>query len=256
MYIILEACKLADPARDSRGNVNLSVEFFLNHADFSNDPAGFDKLNNRATKIREFGKKLKPARDKIISHLDRPTAVSDIAGLGAADTAEWNEFWLDVDAFVQLLCMHHFAQVNHGLLFAAHSDVGRVVTTLRENGRGLANMTKKDQTLITSLGRISKYLPNTSLDPLSRVKIDDKGRLWVEEDTILIVLRGHLIIEHELVDICDRFLQQPDALPDRTQFRYALTRRSCRSRRRRVPKSRLRYFERPKSHSEQTRSYS
>jgi hypothetical protein len=42
--------------------------------------------------------------------------------------------------------------------------------------------------------------------------------LWVDEDTILIVLRGHLIIEHELVDICDRFIRQPDALPDRLNF--------------------------------------
>jgi hypothetical protein len=48
-------------------------------------------------------------------------------------------------------------------------------------------MTKKDQSLIASLDRISKYLPNASLDPLSRVKLDDKGRLWVDEDTILIV---------------------------------------------------------------------
>jgi hypothetical protein len=71
---------------------------------------------------------------------------------------------------------------------------------------------------MTSLGRISKYLPNTSLNPLSRVKLDDKGRLWVNEDTILIVLRGHLIIEHELVDICDKVLPQPDALSERLNF--------------------------------------
>jgi hypothetical protein len=85
-------------------------------------------------------------------------------------------------------------------------------------------MTKKDQPLMASLDRISKYLPNTSLDPLSRVKIDDKGRLWVDEDTVLIVLRGHLIIEHELVDICDKVLQQPDALPDRLNFDTRLRR--------------------------------
>jgi uncharacterized protein YutE (UPF0331/DUF86 family) len=79
-------------------------------------------------------------------------------------------------------------------------------------------MSRRDQPAITSLGRISKYLPNTSLDHLSRVKIDERGRFWVEEDTILIVLRGHLIIEHDLVDICDRFFLQPNALPDRLNF--------------------------------------
>jgi hypothetical protein len=80
------------------------------------------------------------------------------------------------------------------------------------------SMAKKDQSIMTSLGRISAYLPNTRLDHFPRVRIDDRGRVWVEEDTILIVLRGHLIVEHELVDICDRFLPQPDALSDRLNF--------------------------------------
>jgi hypothetical protein len=83
---------------------------------------------------------------------------------------------------------------------------------------GRTGRTKKDQSMIASLDRIGRYLPNTTLDPLSRVKFDDKGRLWVDEDTILIVLREHLIIEHELVDICDKVLPQPDALPDRLNF--------------------------------------
>jgi len=77
---------------------------------------------------------------------------------------------------------------------------------------------KKDKSALTSLGRISNYLPNNRLDHLSRVKIDSRGRLWVDEDTVIIILRGHLIVEHELVDICGRFLQQPDALPDRLNF--------------------------------------
>jgi hypothetical protein len=95
-YVILEVCKLADPAGDFRGNENLSVEFFVNHADFSTDPAAFDNLKYRATKLREFGKKLKPARDKLISHSDRKTILSGIKGLGGADTDEWVKYWLDV----------------------------------------------------------------------------------------------------------------------------------------------------------------
>ena len=134
MYIILEACKLADPARDVRNNVNLSVEFFVNHTDFSNDPGEFDKLNNRAAKIREFGQKLKPARDKIISHLDRPTASSSIKE-GAADTYEWNEFWLDLELFVQILCHHYFSTIRHNLILGANSDAGSIVKTLRRADR-------------------------------------------------------------------------------------------------------------------------
>jgi hypothetical protein len=83
---------------------------------------------------------------------------------------------------------------------------------------GGLRMAEKDHPTTTSLGLISTYLPNTRLDHLSRVKIDEQGRLWVDDDTVSIVLRGHLIIEHELVDICGRFLRQPDALPDRLNF--------------------------------------
>ena len=79
-------------------------------------------------------------------------------------------------------------------------------------------MSKKEQSVMTSLGRISRYLPNTDLDRLSRIRVDGKGRIWVDEDTILIILRGHLIIERELVDICDRCLRQPEALSDRLSF--------------------------------------
>jgi hypothetical protein len=36
---------------------------------------------------------------------------------------------------------------------------------------------------MNSLGRITKHLPNTTLDdPLSRVTIDARGRVWVAED--------------------------------------------------------------------------
>ena len=66
-----------------------------------------------------------------------------------------------------------------------------------------------------SLGRITKHLPNTRLgDPLDRLTVDARGRVWVTEDTTLVLLKGHLLIEAELIDICARFLRNPDALED------------------------------------------
>jgi AbiU2 len=129
-YLIVEVCKLADPARDFRRNENLSGEFFLNRADFSTDQAAFDKLKYRGTAIREFGKKLKPARDKLISHSDRTTILRGIKGLGGADTDEWTKFWLNVQDFVKLLCERYLGQtiyINGG----ANSDAGQLVETLR-----------------------------------------------------------------------------------------------------------------------------
>ena len=63
-----------------------------------------------------------------------------------------------------------------------------------------------------SLGRITKHLPNTTLDHLGRIAVDARGRVWVTDDTMLIILKGHLLIEAELIDICARVLKDPDAL--------------------------------------------
>jgi uncharacterized protein YutE (UPF0331/DUF86 family) len=66
---------------------------------------------------------------------------------------------------------------------------------------------------MNSLGRITRHLPNTTLDdPLARITVDARGRIWVTEDTTLVILKGHLIIEAELIDICGRLLKNPDAL--------------------------------------------
>ena len=67
--------------------------------------------------------------------------------------------------------------------------------------------------VVRSLGRITKHLPYTTLDdPLNRITIDARGRIWVIEDTTLVLLKGHLLIEAELIDICGRLLKNPDAL--------------------------------------------
>jgi hypothetical protein len=131
MSLILEACKLAvDPAEDPRGYENLSVQFFVNHADFSTDSAASDEFNNRAKAIREFGKKLKSARDKMISHLDRATN-TNLSGtnLGGVSLAEWDNFWLDLEAFAQLLCLKCFGTTKHNLILDV-SDAAQLVETL------------------------------------------------------------------------------------------------------------------------------
>ncbi len=65
---------------------------------------------------------------------------------------------------------------------------------------------------LNSLGRIAKHLPNTTLDHLSRITVDARGKVWVTDDATVILLKGHLLIEAELVDICRRLLKDPEAL--------------------------------------------
>jgi hypothetical protein len=50
--------------------------------------------------------------------------------------------------------------------------------------------------LAKSLGRIAKHLPNTTLDdPLNRITVDDRGRVWVTEDTTLLFSRDLSLLE-------------------------------------------------------------
>jgi uncharacterized protein YutE (UPF0331/DUF86 family) len=65
-----------------------------------------------------------------------------------------------------------------------------------------------------SLGRIVKHLPNITLDPRSRITVDESGHIWTTDDTTLVILKGHLLIEAELIDICGRLLASPQALTD------------------------------------------
>jgi hypothetical protein len=131
-HIILDVCKLGDPASDFRGNENLSIDFFVKCADFAAAPAQFDHLRCRATKLRNFIAKLKPARDKLISHRDRNTVLSGISGLGGADTDEWVGFWLDLQVFVAILCERYLGQRLY-FCGGANSDAHVVVDMLRQS---------------------------------------------------------------------------------------------------------------------------
>jgi putative transcriptional regulator len=120
-YIILQVCKLTDPAVDGRGNENLTVKFLAANADFRSDPAGAVELRARAGKIEQFRSQLKPARDKFISHLDRKS-ISDGQPLGGAPTDAWADFWLDLQVFVKLLWKRYFGEESMYICGAAGSS--------------------------------------------------------------------------------------------------------------------------------------
>jgi hypothetical protein len=60
-----------------------------------------------AEKLETFGKKLRPARDKIISHFDRKT-IHVGKPLGAAEPEEWKGYWSDLEQFVEILYERYF----------------------------------------------------------------------------------------------------------------------------------------------------
>jgi hypothetical protein len=109
--MILQVCKMTDPARDVRGNDNHTVAFLLEHYDFSFDPALKDRLTGLRARLESFGAKLRPARNKFISHADKAARLAGNPLGGVAD-GDWNQFWADLQDFVSLI-----HQKVHGLPF-------------------------------------------------------------------------------------------------------------------------------------------
>lgn len=101
-YMILQVCKITDPARDFRKNDNHTIAFLLQHYDFSADPAKAQRLAQLDGRLQAFRQKLLPARNKLISHADRDAILAGHA-LGGASQSEWNQFWLDLQDVVCII---------------------------------------------------------------------------------------------------------------------------------------------------------
>jgi AbiU2 len=101
-YVILQVCKMTDPARDVRGNDNHTVAFLLEYYDFSSDFPLRERLTSLRAQLESFGAKLRPARNKLISHADRGARLAGNP-LGGVAEGDWNQFWLDLQDFVCLI---------------------------------------------------------------------------------------------------------------------------------------------------------
>jgi hypothetical protein len=101
-YVILQACKITDPAQDGRKNDNHTVAFLLKHYGLSADPVVGKRLVTLEAKLEGFRQRILPARNKLISHADR-SAILAGQPLGAASDAEWNEFWRDLQELVSII---------------------------------------------------------------------------------------------------------------------------------------------------------
>ncbi|MDE2166566.1 MAG: hypothetical protein KGJ66_09550 [Alphaproteobacteria bacterium] len=128
-HLILQICKVTDP-ETTFGNENHTIEFFVSNADFSATPAKLDRLIDLSKMIHEFRNKLKLARDKIISHLDRNTML-DRKTLGAATKKEWDEFWLNLQDFVFIMHDHFLAEPLAINDVAMLSDADSLIKALR-----------------------------------------------------------------------------------------------------------------------------
>jgi hypothetical protein len=81
--------------------------------------------------LENFGKKLRPARDKIISHFDRRT-IHDGKPLGGAEPEEWARYWSDLEQFVEILYQRYFDMTVHIRAATASTDAAVLRGVLEE----------------------------------------------------------------------------------------------------------------------------
>lgn len=148
-YVIQQICKITDPAEQRFKNkvvVNHTVEFFVKNADFATAPEKLDRLKELQAAMDRFRDKLKPARDKLISHLDRDAVLAD-ANLGAALTSDWDAFWADLQEFVAIL---HERYIGHSLKINSVgmlSDADTLIKALRHGAHFDAIIHSDDKAL-------------------------------------------------------------------------------------------------------------
>ena len=98
-HLVLQICKLTDP-KTTMGRENLTLDYLVANADFA-APAEQAIAITLRDRINAFRTTIVPARNKLISHLDRESVMAGTA-LGAADNAAWELFWSDLDALLDL----------------------------------------------------------------------------------------------------------------------------------------------------------
>jgi hypothetical protein len=95
-YILLQQCKLTDPASSGKDRSNLTTNYILK-LDWSEDTR--QVLNAKNSELMNFRARIVDARRKLIAHLDLGTRVQSI-GLGEFSAAEEASFWSALQAFV------------------------------------------------------------------------------------------------------------------------------------------------------------
>lgn len=98
-YWIQQLAKLHDPAVQCN-NQNLSVDYILEHGQW--DTATKSELTDLRNRMVVFEKKLRSARNKIISHNDLST-ISQATDLGGFDQGDDDEYFKNLHEFASVV---------------------------------------------------------------------------------------------------------------------------------------------------------
>jgi hypothetical protein len=127
--LVQRVCRLTDNAQ-TMGRKNLTIKFLVDHTDFSAAPMTLDKLRTLSDAIHRFRDRIVEARNRFIGHLDLEAVGLD-QPLGAASDAEWLQFWLDLQDFLDLLLQLHGMKHFYLNAIGNMSDTDSLITALR-----------------------------------------------------------------------------------------------------------------------------
>jgi hypothetical protein len=127
--LVQRICRLTDDAQTGKRN-NLTVKFLIEHTDFSAAPATLDKLRALSGSIHHFRDQIVDARNRFISHLDLDAVRMD-KPLGVASDAQWLQFWLDLQDFLDQLLRHYGMKGFYLNAMGNMSDADSLLTALR-----------------------------------------------------------------------------------------------------------------------------
>lgn len=132
-HLILQICKLSDH-EVTMGRRNLTIEFLMNNSDFSASPRELAKLEKIASRIEAFHKRILPARNRLISHLDLEAALGR-KSLGVAPRAAWQRFWLDLQDFASIFYKRYVDSKSPFYLNAVSrmSDADQLIKAVKES---------------------------------------------------------------------------------------------------------------------------
>jgi hypothetical protein len=122
--IILQVCTLTDLSVQGRRQ-NLSLQFFIENSDF--ESTRIPLIYERILKFREI---IKPARNKFISHFDLESTRA-AKPLGVASRELWNQFWIDLQEFVNILSKELLNQPNLQINAISNTDLPKLVAGFR-----------------------------------------------------------------------------------------------------------------------------
>lgn len=131
--LVLQICRLTDPPV-TMGRINLTIEYVMREADFSGAPEDLARATALRDSIKIFRSKILPARNRLVSHLDRDAVMAE-QPLGDASEAEWSQFWDDLEQFLHLIHTRYvdpsgaFMLTEVGMI----SDADSLVKALKES---------------------------------------------------------------------------------------------------------------------------